>query len=128
MAKARPLSFHATDVEAAYGPHDVASLAFSIEGEGDQPVHFSMMAEDGDDGDGAVVRVGWGDGKDGCDETVVALARVTLARGRFELAFADPRPAGLGPCSAVALTFDPLAPAEELQAVRGAAGDGGRAR
>lgn len=119
MAKARPLSFHATDVESEHGPHSAVSLSFSVEADGGDPtVHFAMTSEDADEGEGAVVRVAWGDGKDGRDESVVELSKVTLARGRFECAFVEPLPESLGPCSAVVVTFDALEPSEELSAVR----------
>lgn len=110
MAHARPLSFHATDVRAEAGPHEVVAVEFIVEGDDDQLVFFLMMAEEADDNEGTVVRVSWGNGQDGRDESVVELASLSLTATRFDVAFAEPRPASLGPCASVAVTFEALEP------------------
>ncbi len=113
---ARTLSFRATRVEAEAGDNAVAGASFEIETDGDPSTYFSMMLEDPDVPE---VRVSWGDGSDGRDEAVVALASANLARDRFTATFANARASDVGPYGGVDITFGALD--EEEASVLGAA-------
>ena len=102
---ARTLSFHATRIETDGGAEEITTLSFVVEADGDPSVYFTMVAEDED---AAEVRVSWGDGKEAREECVLALASASLAAARFKAAFAEPRPAAMGPYGAVEVTFDEL--------------------
>lgn len=100
---ARTLSFQATRIETEL--EETTSLSFVVESDGDPSVFFTMIAEDEE---AAEVRVSWGDGKDSREECVLSLASAMLAPGRFKAAFADPRPAAMGPYGAVEVAFEEL--------------------